>query len=76
MKLKELRKLSKEEREKRLAELRLELIRVRSQFVAGKPPKNVKQIRNIRKEIARILTLNREEELRKNEAEKGKSNSS
>jgi large subunit ribosomal protein L29 len=69
MKLKDLRKLSREEREKRLKELQLELIKVRSQFVAGKPPKNVKLLRNLRKEIARILTINREENL-KNEAKK------
>jgi large subunit ribosomal protein L29 len=69
MKAKELRKLSKEERFKRLEELRLELIKNRGLFEAGKPPKNVKLLKNIRKEIARILTINREEE-RKNEAKK------
>jgi LSU ribosomal protein L29P len=69
MKVKELRKLSREERLKRLEELRLELIKYRGLFTAGKPPKNVKLLRNLRKEIARILTINREEEL-KNETKK------
>lgn len=69
MKLKDLRKLSKEEREKRIKELQAEITRVRSQFVAGKPPKNVKLLRNLRKELARLLTINREEEL-KNEKKK------
>jgi len=75
MKLKDLRKMSREEREKRLKELRLELIKVKSQFLAGKPPKNVKLLKNIRKEIARILTINREEDLKKNEVKKRESNS-
>lgn len=65
MKLKELRKLSREERLKRLNELRIELIKARSLFASGKPQKNVKLIRNIRKEIARILTIEREYELKK-----------
>ncbi len=65
MKLKDLRKMSREERDKRLNELRLELIKIKSQFAAGKPHKNVKLLKNIRKEIARILTINREEELKK-----------
>lgn len=67
MKLKELRKLSREERLKRLEELRLELVKNKSLFAAGKPPKNTKLIKNIRKEIARILTINREEELKGDE---------
>ncbi len=70
MKLKDLRRMKREERDKRLSELRAELIKMKSQFDAGKPPKNVKLLRNIRKEIARILTINREEELKKNETQK------
>lgn len=65
MKIKELRKLSREERLKRLNELKTELIRVKSLFSAGKPPKNVKLLKNIKKEIARILTIEREEEIKK-----------
>jgi large subunit ribosomal protein L29 len=65
MKLKDLRKLTREERLKRLLELKLELIKAKSIFLAGKPQKNVKLVRNIKKEIARILTIEREEELKK-----------
>jgi len=69
MNIKELRKLSKEERLKRLNELRVELIKTYGLFAAGKPPKNVKLLKNIRKEIARILTIENEEKL-KNENKK------
>jgi|BEDMetMinimDraft_2_1075160.scaffolds.fasta_scaffold00020_38 ribosomal protein L29 len=65
MKLKDLKKLTREERLKRLLELKLELIKAKSIFLAGKPQKNVKLVRNIKKEIARILTIEREEELKK-----------
>lgn len=55
---KELRKLSKEERTKKLAELRLELMKDRAQVASGTAPKKPSQIRTNRKTIARILTLN------------------
>lgn len=57
MKLHELRAMSKEELEKRLEELRGELVKLRAQAKTGAAPKNTMQIRNTRREIARILTL-------------------
>lgn len=55
---KELRKLSAQEREKRLVELRLELMKDRAQVAAGSAPKKTSRIRQNKKTIARILTLN------------------
>ena len=55
---KELRKLSKEDRLKRLAEARLELMKDRAQVATGTAPKNAAKIRGNRKTIARILTFN------------------
>ncbi len=66
---KELRSKTKEERDKLLNELRTELIKLRTQARVG-TLKDTARIRIIRKNIARILTINREEEL-KNAAGKG-----
>ena len=59
-KAKELRKVNKEERAKKLAEVRFELMKDRAQVAAGTAPKKSSAIRNNRKTIARILTLNNE----------------
>ncbi len=61
---KELRSKSREEREKLLVELRTELIKLRTQAQVG-TLKDAARIRIVRKNIARILTVNREEELKK-----------
>ena len=59
-KAKELRKLTKEQREQKLSELQLQLMKDRAQVKAGTAPKNVATIRNARKTIARIHTLRNE----------------
>ncbi|MEM2021936.1 MAG: 50S ribosomal protein L29 [Zestosphaera sp.] len=59
----ELRSKSREERVKILNELRTELIRLRTQAQLG-TLKDTARVRIVRKNIARILTINREEELR------------
>jgi large subunit ribosomal protein L29 len=58
----EIRRMSREERLRRLNELRLELIKLRMQARVGTLT-NTARIRNIRRNIARILTIMREEEL-------------
>ena len=67
----EIRRMSKEDREKLLKELRTELLKLRSQASMGTLDKPHK-IRLTRKNIARILTIEREEELglRRSEEEK------
>ncbi len=59
----EIREMSREEREKKLRELRAELMKLRSIVKSGGRLDNPCRIREIRKTIARILTVNREEEL-------------
>ncbi len=59
----EIRKMSPEERLKLLNELRMELLKLRTQAQLG-VLKNVARIRIVRKNIARILTVMREEELK------------
>ncbi len=55
--------MSPEERLKKLQELRMELIKLRLQARTGTLT-NTARIRNIRRDIARILTIMREEELK------------
>ena len=67
----EIRKMSPEERLKLLRELRLELIKLKTQAYLGTLT-NTGRIRVIKKNIARILTVMREEELRKEREKRGK----
>ncbi|MCD6488128.1 MAG: 50S ribosomal protein L29 [Desulfurococcales archaeon] len=67
MKPNEIRRMSMEERIRKLNELRLELIKLRMQSKVGTLT-NTAKIRNIRRDIARILTIIREEELGKHKA--------
>ncbi len=61
LRVSEIRKMSNEEREKRLIELRAELMRMRTMAEAGGAPDNPSRIREIRRTIARILTVMNEE---------------
>jgi len=58
----EIRRMSKEERERRLTDLRAELMRLRTMTEAGGAIDNPSRIRDIRRTIARILTIMNEEE--------------
>ena len=58
--VKELRKMDEKELDKKLSELRLELMKERGNVEMGRPVKNPGRIRNIRRDIARILTIKRE----------------
>ena len=57
----EIRELPREERLKKLKELRTELTRLKTTVAAGGALDNPSKIREIRKTIARILTIEREE---------------
>jgi len=63
----EIRKMSMEERRKLLRELRMELLKLKTQAYLGTLT-NVGRIRVVRKNIARILTVMREEEIGKVES--------
>lgn len=66
MKAEEIRGMSKEERLRRLNELRTELLKLKLQAKLGTLT-NVARIRNIRRDIARLLSVMREEELKRSE---------
>ncbi len=69
MKINEIRALSPEERKKKLEELRTELIRLRLQAATGTLD-NPGKIKAIKRTIARILTVMREEGLEKRKGKK------
>jgi large subunit ribosomal protein L29 len=69
IKTEDIRKMSHEERLKKLEELREELVKLRLKAAVG-TLENPGAIRAIRKTIARILTVIREEELKQRKAGK------
>ncbi len=62
MKKKELSLMQADEMNSKLIELRKELMKSNSQVATGTVPKNPGQIRQIKKTIARILTIRREKQ--------------
>jgi large subunit ribosomal protein L29 len=60
MKIKEIRKLKKEDLDKKLNEAKTELVTLQGQAKTGTPPKNPGQIKKLRRTIARINTLKNE----------------
>ncbi len=60
----DIRKLNPAERQKKMDELFNELTSVRIQIATGGGSENPYQIRAIKRAIARILTIQREEELK------------
>jgi len=64
LKIKEIRNMSPEEREKKLKELREELMHERGVAAMGGSPPNPGKIRQLRKSISRLLTVIGEEKWR------------
>ena len=60
MKTKELRNLSKKDLEIKLEELKKELIKLNAQVATGTVPKSPGQIKQMKKTIAKILTITKE----------------
>lgn len=61
LRVKEIRSMSREERDRKLAELYAELMRMKTMIKAGGTVEKPSRIREIRRTIARILTINNEE---------------
>jgi len=70
LKLKDLRKMTREERLEKLREFRDELMKLRMKARIG-TLENPGKIRSLKKAIARILTIEREEQLKAEKAKKG-----
>jgi len=56
MKFKEIVQLTPEDRQKKLRELKKELMKLNAQKASGTPPQNSGRMSQIRKDVARILT--------------------
>ena len=63
LRVKEIRDMTSEERVKKLNELRTELMRLRTMVKAGGTIENPSRIRELRKAIARLLTIEHEQKL-------------
>lgn len=62
LRMDQIREMSLEERERRLDELRTELSKLRTMISAGGSVENPGRVRALRRTIAKILTVAREEE--------------
>ena len=65
LRMKDIRAMSSKERREKIAELQTELARLRTMVKAGGSIDNPSRIRELRKTIARILTIKTEKELAK-----------
>ena len=76
LRVKEIRDMPPEERTKKLGELRTELLRLKTMIKAGGTVEDPSRIRELRKTIARILTIENEQKIEsrktKNEEKKKK----
>jgi large subunit ribosomal protein L29 len=63
MRIKEIVDMSSENRAKKLVEIRAELARIRTMINAGGAVENPTRVRNLRKTIAQILTVENENKL-------------
>jgi large subunit ribosomal protein L29 len=63
LRVKEIQDMSTDERTKRLSELKTELLRLKTMTSAGGTVENPARIKELRKTIARILTIENEQKL-------------
>ena len=57
MKYVDIKKLPKDELDKKVQELKTELMKLNAQIAVGTTPKNTKQIRDMKRTLAKIETL-------------------
>jgi large subunit ribosomal protein L29 len=68
LRIKEIRDMPSEERLKKLNELRTELLRLKTMIKAGGTVENPGRIKELRRTIARILTIEHEQKLGRGKA--------
>lgn len=69
LRVKEIRDMPSEERMKKLGEFRTELLRLKTMIAAGGTVENPARIKELRKTIARILTIEKEQKIKPAENE-------
>ena len=57
MKFKDIKKMPKDELTKKLFDMKTELMKLNAQIAVGTTPKNTKQVRDIKRSIAKFETL-------------------
>jgi ribosomal protein L29 len=57
MKFTDIKKMPKDELNKKLEDLKTELMKLNAQIAVGTTPKNTKQVRDIKRSLAKIETL-------------------
>lgn len=65
LKSKEIRKMSEEELEKKADEMKLELSKKKAQILVGGAPENAGKIKEVKRTLARILTIKNEKKASK-----------
>jgi large subunit ribosomal protein L29 len=70
LKIKQIREMKPEELEKKLSELRLDLAKELGNVKMGRPIKNPGRIRELKKTIARLLTIKKEAKAKQKEVKK------
>ena len=70
LRLKEIKGMSAEDRDKKISELRAELARLKTMVRAGGAVENPARIRELRKTVAQILTVENEDRLGLRKTEK------
>ncbi|MGD8505457.1 MAG: 50S ribosomal protein L29 [Candidatus Bathyarchaeota archaeon] len=70
--LKDIRAMSSEDRKKRVTELRTELMRLKTMIKAGGAVENPGRVRELRKAIAHLLTVESEQPMQAQEEENEK----
>ena len=63
LRVKEIRDMSSEDKQKRIGELRTELVRLTTMIRAGGTVENPARIKELRRAIAKLLTIEHEEKL-------------
>ncbi len=72
LRVKEIREMPPEKRAEKLMELRAELLRLKTMIKAGGSVENPARIKQLRRAIARILTVEGEQKLGQKTAREGK----
>ena len=70
LRTKQIREMVPKDLDSKLAEIRLELMKEYGNVKMGKPIKNTGRIRELKKSIARILTVRNETRIKQNEGKK------
>ena len=73
LKSKQVREMKPEDILKKLSDLKLELMKEQGNFKMGRPTKNTGKIRELKKTIARIFTVQNERRLKMKTAKAGES---